>query len=241
MYTNSHKSIFYYVITALRKPKIREVALPQKIPIIPMEVIDLAFEKFQTNLSPELKAQMNGRLERGLEMARNGSVYFHKEPDQTDNNRMFQVKSSVAGKPPYLVDLQAKNCACPDHWSGHFCKHRIASSVIELAIQEMKRNETPTKKAQAPEPTANEPNRSNGSQLKDEPPPVIWGCIKRGKEILGVEIVSMDGELATVKALPKVVDGKKLQPQFPFEGHRNMTIVSKRELIHVKIFKHANA
>ena len=39
-----------------------------------VEAINAAFTKFTNTISPELKQQMNGRLERGLEIAQSGGV-----------------------------------------------------------------------------------------------------------------------------------------------------------------------
>ena len=77
-----------------------------------------------------------------------------------------------------------------------------------------------------------QPSSTNGQ--KDA---IVWGVVRLNGDILGVEVLSIEGEQAKVRALPKVIDGKKLQPQFPFEGKRSTTSISKKELFHVKIFQ----
>jgi hypothetical protein len=37
--------------------------------------------------------------------------------------------------------------------------------------------------------------------------------------------------------LPKIIEGKKLQPQFPFEGKHTTATFPKQELFHVKVFQ----
>jgi hypothetical protein len=53
---------------------------------------------------------------------------------------------------------------------------------------------------------------------------------------LGVEVLNIEGNQATVRALPVVIDGRKLEPQFPFEGRKVVITVPKRYLCHYKVF-----
>jgi uncharacterized Zn finger protein len=99
----------------------------------PADALNATFRKFTNTLSPQLKARMNGRLERGLQIAQAGGVTPYKDPYSPDSQRLFKVKSSNPSKPPYLVDLSARTCTCPDHWKGHYCKHRVAAQVFEMS------------------------------------------------------------------------------------------------------------
>ena len=68
--------------------------------------------------------------------------------------------------------------------------------------------------------------------------PVIWAVVIQDGKLVGVEVMSFEGDLATVRALPIVKDRKKLQPYFPFnEGKSRMAILDKKSLTHVKIFR----
>lgn len=93
---------------------------------IPTRSIEQVARKFVSSLRPEVSQRLNGRLERGLEMARNGAVRPLDQP------RCFLVRSSD-GKRHYEVDLNARSCTCPDSHKGNVCKHRIAAYYIEQA------------------------------------------------------------------------------------------------------------
>src|SRR3990172_7348206 len=95
------------------------------------EVIQKAFEKFQATLSQDLKFQLNGRLERGLSIAMTGGVACVDDETPTEYQQRFRVRSSNISTPPYIVDLSARSCTCPDHWKGHYCKHRLAANIIK--------------------------------------------------------------------------------------------------------------
>ena len=197
----------------------------------PSEVIEQAFQKFQATLSLELKARLNGRLERGLAIVQSGGVSAYSEPGQAASQHLYRVRSSDPTNPPYLVDLHARSCTCPDHWKGHLCKHRIAASIINLAIS-MTRVDPPPVQVPAMPTASLQP--SNPVTSKES---IIWGVIRLNGELLGVEVLSIADEEATVRALPKIIDGKKLEPRFPFEGKHNTTSIPTKELFHVKIFQ----
>lgn len=263
--------------------------------------IDQAANTFVSNLSTYDKMRFNGRLERGILIVKSSAVT--PNPSAV-HNRQFQVRSSD-GVRSYLVDLDAQTCECPDHFKGHFCKHRVAAHIFELAMsmspslatsftamqkpQPFSKVEYPhnttipflsppitllgesaqgTNHSQAPAvsgtpPTNNMASKSNAIQKPENPniqtlpnnsertsskdssqslttkdlkDAVVWGVVKLDGKLLGVEILSFDGDRAMVRALPKITDEKKLQPQFPFPGKKNRGVVAKNELIHVKIF-----
>jgi len=126
-----------------------------------VEAITAAFTKFTNSIMPELKQRMNGRLERGLEIAKAGWVI----PYDPSTLVQFKVRSSDPARPPYMVDLRSRSCTCPDHLKGHYCKHRVAAQVYRLAcsqtpVQEIKSQETP--------PT---PPAKSGQAI-------IWACVR---------------------------------------------------------------
>ena len=172
-------------------------------------------------------------------MAKQGMVSIYDDPVRPERKRLFRVRSSNSSSPPfsYIVDLDNQTCECPDHLKGHFCKHRVASHIIELAMRQ-------TSKAAETVPVVTEPKVSYGKvEEEDQSQPkgetIIWAVIKHNGEILGVEVLNLDEEQATIRALPTIKDGKKLQPRFPFaDGKSSLDIVPKESLFHVKIFKH---
>ncbi len=244
MNTNFPKSIFMYALATIQKHTIREAATLSAPTTLPLQSIEQAAIEFDATLSRGVKYSLNGRFERGVLLARQGAVTPTVDPSQPDKKRLFQVRSSNFWKPPYhyLVDLDAKSCECPDHMKGYFCKHRIASHIVELAIQATIQPTPPPKvldiqpiAQETPSPPAvAEPQSNIPSPGKDS---IIWAAIRLNGKILGVEVVSLGGETATIRALPQVIDGKKLQPQFPFDGKRATTTIPQKELFHVKVFQ----
>ena len=217
------QSTFVYAISALKRRFIRETAT--NTPVIPEELIEQVANAFYPTIPNDVKWGLNGRFERGVNLAKDGAVSVHTDPYYPDKMRLFQVRSSNPARGPfsYLVDLDDGYCECPDHMKGHFCKHLIASSIIELAMQP-DQSEAPVEESPIP------------SLMPEQ---IVWGVIRMNGEYLGVEIVNLAGEQATVRALPKIIDGKKLQPQFPFDGKRNTTTLPKKDLFHVKVFQQA--
>jgi len=104
-------------------------AVTQTVPSIRSEVLDQVAQNFTASLKPEAVKSFNGRLERGLVLAKNGAVIACPEPEHP---RCFRVRSSD-GTQFYKVDLDARTCECPDFRNGHCCKHRIAAYFIEQA------------------------------------------------------------------------------------------------------------
>jgi hypothetical protein len=251
MATLTPKSIFRYALSSLRKLTIRETS-PISGPLtFPEEVINTASREFAETLSSHTLAAFNGRFERGINLAKQGAVSKYFGPYQAHKKRLYQVKSSNQYRPPYsyMVDLDDQTCECPDHWKGHFCKHRVASHIIEIASWKTKAAEVAASDpVQAETDSKPEPKPkdepSNGASKETDPlvqsgESIIWAVIKHNGDILGVEVLNIDDENVTVRALPAIKDGKKLQPQFPFEGGKSsLDIVPKESLFHVKVFQH---
>jgi hypothetical protein len=241
---------FVYVIRSLKRLWVKETLA------LDTSAIEQAAEQLRDSLRQDVLWGLNGRFERGVTLASQGAVSPYFDAVNPDKHRLFQVKSANQYRPPYqyLVDLDAGTCECPD---GHFCKHRIASHIIELvnynrqvtatsktytskdnqaqaAYQAQAASSAPVTETalSSPEPLV----ETNVPVQKDNV--VIWGAIKHNGQWLGVEILALDDDKATIRALPKIVsDGRKLQPQFPFEGKRCTTTIPKKDIFHVKIFQ----
>jgi len=181
-----------------------------------------AAEQFKATLSPDTLWTLNGRFERGVALAASDAVSKYQDPHLDGDERVYQVRSANARKPPYsyLVDLDNETCDCPDHAKGHFCKHRIAAHIFEIASDSTVESEVPA------QPEAEPPKES-----------IIWGVIRHQDEWLEVEVLSNQDGQATVRALPQIVDGKKLQSRFPFEGNHSVTIVPWNTISHIKVFQ----
>jgi hypothetical protein len=209
----------------------------------PSETISQAFDKFQATLSFELKSKLNGRLERGLAIARSNGVTPYADPGNPQSTNLYKVRSSNPLQSPYLVDLHNRSCTCPDHWKGHFCKHRIAANIITIAAQLSKVNNAPAPVVQEIEqPIKVEPKPVPSPQPTPKKDAIVWGTLRLNGQLLGVELLNMiEGDKVVVRALPKVIEGNKLRPQFPFSGQCCTTTVRKDELFNVKVFQHADA
>jgi hypothetical protein len=187
-----------------------------------VEAINAAFTKFSNSISPELKQRMNGRIERGLEIALSGGV----TPYDPNTLVQFKVKSSDPARLPYMVDLRVRTCTCMDHSKGHFCKHRVAAQVYRLACSKTPSKVTQTKDSADPQPC--KPGQA-----------VIWGCIQVAGKKIGVEILGIENEQVWVQALPVVKEDGKLEPQFPFPDGNCSLQVKMSELEHIHIYQNA--
>jgi len=185
-----------------------------------VEAINAAFGKFSDSLSPELKQRMNGRLERGLELALSGGVI----PYDPTTLVQFKVKSSDPAKLPYMVDMHVRTCTCPDHAKGHFCKHRVAAHVYKLACIHMTSQETRNS-----EPALSQP--VNKGQA------IVWACIRLDGKAIGVEVLTIENDQVWVQALPIVNEDGKLEPQFPFPLGNCSQQVQASDLEHIRIFR----
>jgi hypothetical protein len=191
----------------------------------------IVFERF----SERLKKLLNGREERGLKLALGGHVN-HK------SHRIFSVRSEN-NQHAYLVDLERKTCTCPDCQKGHICKHRIAAYLIEQSNIASKPNSTQDRSY-----SEDEGNRGDEklditravlnarSQFLREA--IIYAKIPHGGDRLNVEVISLNGETATVRALPIIKNDTLLVPQFPFqEGQSSASIVLASSLLDITIYR----
>ena len=98
---------------------------------IPQQNLEKIARDFVATLSPQTKQKMNGRLERGLDLAINGYV---KPLTNSNFPRTFRVLSSTRNC-YYFVNLAEKICNCPDSLKGNTCKHRVAAFYVEQALK----------------------------------------------------------------------------------------------------------
>ena len=262
--TISPKSILVYAVSNLKQHCIKETATIQ-IPLLAPEMIDQAAKKLDASLSLKTKMGFNGRFERGVLLAKQGAVKKVSDPKRPDMLHLFRVRSSNPYIPPgsYLVDLEHGTCECPDFWKGHYCKHRIAARIIEIATQDADKLK-PIPKVSDPTPIASSETNQSAVASDQLPQPisqdendvcsetfralqearydpqkehVIWAIVRHNGSVHCVEVLYFDGNNASVRALPKIIDGKKLQPQFPFPGGSSTMTVSKTNLFYVKVFQ----
>ena len=185
-----------------------------------VEAINAAFTKFTNSISPELKQRMNGRLERGLEIALSGWV----KPYDPSSLVQFKVKSSDPTRLPYMIDMRLRTCTCPDYAKGHFCKHRAAAHVYKLACKHITSQETPNS-----EPVISQPVNKGHA--------IVWACVRLDGKTIGVEVLSIENDQIWVQALPVVKEDGKLEPQFPFpEGNCSQQVLAS-DLEHIHIFR----
>jgi hypothetical protein len=119
---------FIYSLLSPMIHQVKEVEVTEEI-IHQADVLDLVAERFIASLRPEVVNALNGRLERGLTLAKSWSVVHCPERDKP---RCYRVRSSD-GSSLYRVDLDARTCECPDSQKGNTCKHRIAAYFVEQA------------------------------------------------------------------------------------------------------------
>ena len=239
MNTHIFTQTIEYALAAFKQHVLGETRTAYNGITFPPVLIEQAFQKFQSTFSPDMKLRFNGRLERGLQIAMTGGVMPDKDLGKL--NGYFKVRSSNPNNPPYLVDLHQRSCTCPDHWKGHFCKHRIAANIINVAST-LNKAETPapiqpqSELPAKPAPAAHLDNDKIAlpKQMDDA---VIWGVVTLEGAVLGVEVLDIKDDSVVVRALPRIIDGKKLQPQFPFPGKLCMMKVRKEELSHVTVFR----
>jgi hypothetical protein len=187
-----------------------------------VEAINAAFNKFANSIMPELKERMNGRMERGLEIAKAGWVI----PYDPNTLVQFKVRSSHSARVPYMVDLSARSCTCPDHVKGHFCKHRVAAQLYRLACAQM-----------PPEYVL--PSESPSLQTSESGQAIVWACIRFDGRAIGVEVLGIENDQVWVQALPVMKEDGKLEPQFPFpEGRCNLQVKAS-DLEHIHIYQNA--
>jgi hypothetical protein len=112
--TNLHETLAPAFVTSTLEQEIEQVA-----------------RKFVATLTQATLASFNGRLARGLELAKVGAVSSVLNPAHP---RCFQVRSTE-GLQTYQVDLDTKTCTCPDSQKGNTCKHRVAAYYFEQTLK----------------------------------------------------------------------------------------------------------
>jgi len=122
-------NIFTYAIAAFKRHIIRETSFPTQVNGIPINMFDEAAAKFEASLPDHIRSGLNGRFERGLTLAKQGSANAWKGKPHPQCHRLFQVASSDPLHPPYQVDIDGETCECPDFDKGHYCKHLIAAHI----------------------------------------------------------------------------------------------------------------
>ena len=108
---------------------LHETAAPSLTASPLIDLIEQVARKFVASLTQAAIKSFNGRLERGLDLARQGAVTPLLDPAHP---RCFLVRSLDSNQ-IYRVNLGAKTCDCPDSQKGNTCKHRIAAYYIEQA------------------------------------------------------------------------------------------------------------
>ena len=213
------------------------VAAPFAQPILPSVLEHTARQVFET-FSEKMKAALNGREERALKLALEGHVTHKSE-------RVYSVRSED-GQHAYLVDLEARSCTCPDYQKGNVCKHRLASYLVEQATKATQETAAIPPESQAEQPgtpgidpaeEAVEKARlalhARSQYLREA---IIYALLDIDGQSLQVEVIDIDGEVALVRALPQLKDGK-LIPQFPFPDKKSFAQVIAKSLREVKIYR----
>jgi hypothetical protein len=234
--------------TQLNIHAIQETAtVPFAPPILPVVIEQTARHVFES-FSEKMKAALNGREDRALKLAVEGHVTHKSE-------RIFSVRSEDS-QHSYLVNLDKGFCTCPDSQKGHVCKHRLAAYLVEQSMKASQQmaDSLPTEPATPPQ-TLTEPDPTPEPDPQEEMvekvravfnsrsqflrQAIIYAVLYHDNQPLPVEIVDLQGTLALVRALPKIVDGK-LIPQFPFPGNQGnqaaIEVIAK-SLTTVKIYR----
>ena len=198
--------------------------------LLPATIEQTASTVFQ-GFSERLKAKLNGRQERALKLALGGHV-THKSA------RIFSVQSEE-GNHAYLVDLTRGYCTCPDSQKGSICKHRIAAYLVEQSMQATAQTSAapskpaPLNKEEEPLEKARLVLNAKSDVLHEA---VIFATLQHNGAAINVEVISLDKEIAVVRALPVFKDGKPV-PQFPFEDRRSCQQVLSKSLMDITIYR----
>jgi hypothetical protein len=147
MSTKSLVTKFVYTLLSPKPQQVKEVEVTEVI-VYQSDVLDRVAEQFISSLRPEVVTALNGRLERGLALAKQWSVVHCPEAGKP---RCYRVRSSD-GYSFYKVDLDARTCDCPDSQKGNTCKHRIAAYYVEQANQPNPLKPNPVPSAPKPIP-----------------------------------------------------------------------------------------
>jgi hypothetical protein len=221
---------------------VQETAMLTFQPVLPAVIEQTALSLFES-FSEKMKRTLNGREDRALKMALEGHV-THKAA------RVFSVLSEN-GQHAYLVDLDRSFCTCPDSRKGQVCKHRLAAYLVEQSQQANKNQETPANKPETHKEHSSRPDpepRDTGdpdlekvqrilqsrSEFMQEA--IVYATLEWEGQLFPVEILSLEKEIALVRALPKMMNDK-LIPQFPFPGKKSLTQVIANCLSEVTIYR----
>jgi hypothetical protein len=209
-------------------------------PLLPVIIEQTARSVF-ASFSDKMKARLNGRQERALKLALDGHV-THRYA------RTFSVRSED-GKHAYQVNLERGYCTCPDFDKGNVCKHRIAAYLVEQAAKASREiaSNSPTSDdspSQDPRPDqiiqdeealerARKVLQARSEFLKEA---IVYAVLYVEDEPINVEVLEIDGEVALVRALPMIKDGK-LIPQFPFPERLSLARVFAKSLTQLTIYR----
>ena len=198
-------------------PTIREVAVFPTVPSPLPAVVEQTALMVCGRFSERIKAQLNGRQERALQLALNGHV-THKAA------RVYSV-CSQDGLHHYLVNLERKYCSCPDSRKGQLCKHRLAAYLIEQANQA-------TQETSANHESLEKVRKMLQARSDFLQEVIIYATLPYEGAPLRVEIVDLEGAIALVRALPEIKGGE-LKPRFPFPGRKSCTKVLANSLTEI--------
>ena len=214
------------------KQAFRETVQVAITPTILPATINQTARKVFESFSDRFKRKLNGRQERALKLALGGHVIHLSD-------RIFSVRSEI-GNHAYLVNLDQSSCTCPDSRKGYVCKHRIAAYLIEQAN---KANNSMSQGDGRPPPSDEADENiakarlvlnARSETLREA---IVYATIKHKDEPLNVEVISIEGGTAVVRALPLIRNGNTLVPQFPFEGDRAITQVLAKSMMDIQIYR----
>jgi hypothetical protein len=231
--------------TQLNSHAVQETAtVPFAPPILPVVIEQTARHVFES-FSEKMKAALNGREDRALKLAVDGHVTYKFA-------RTFSVRSED-NQHAYLVNLEKSFCTCPDSQKGHVCKHRLAAYLVE---QSMKASQQLTAQPSVPEqpvPSESAPTPDPHLSAQEEAiekvrqtlharseymrESTIYALLPLEKDdMLPVEIIDLEGDIALVRALPYEMNGKPV-PRFPFPERKSFAQVLAKSLVEVKIYR----
>jgi hypothetical protein len=204
-----------------KETQIREVVVfpvvSNPLPAIVEQTAREVFDRF----SDRIKARLNGRQEKALQLALQGHV-THKAA------RIYSVRSQDS-RHHYLVDLDRKFCTCPDSRKGHLCKHRLAAYLIEQTNQA-------TRSITNQGVSLEKVRQVLAARSDFFGEAIVYAFILYEGTSIQVEIVDLQGEIALVRALPKL-KGDKMVPTFPFQDRKAETRVLASSLTEITIHR----
>jgi hypothetical protein len=197
-------------------------------PILPA-VIEQTARKVFESFSEKMKAALNGREDRALKLALDGHV-THKSA------RIFSVRSEN-GEHSYLVNLDKSFCNCPDSTKEQVCKHRLAAYLVEQSMQANHQLAHQPEEQMTPQEETIEKVRltlhARSEHLREA---IIYAKLPMEHDLLPVEIIDLQGEVALVRALPCIIDDE-IRPYFAFPGRKASAQVLAKSLVEVKIYR----